>query len=165
MVSMGAPDVILALAKVFIMILPGYIIMKLGIINTNHTQGVSNIITYVTYPCLVIAAMQMEFSMEKLQNCGYVVLIFIGVVIIAMIISKILTSVIKLPVSQSGIMAFMMVFGNTGFLGLPVLDGLFGKEGVFYGAICDSSFDVLMFTIGVTLIRQAAKGEEKMGLK
>ena len=165
MTSMGALDVILALAKVFIMILPGYIIMKLGIINTNHTQGVSNIITNVTYPCLVIAAMQMEFSMEKLQNCGYVVLIFIGVVIIAMIISKILTSIIKLPVSQSGIMAFMMVFGNTGFLGLPVLNGLFGKEGVFYGAICDSSFDVLMFTIGVTLIRQAAKGEEKMGFK
>ena len=109
MTSMGALDVILALAKVFIMILPGYIIMKLGIINTNHTQGVSNIITNVTYPCLVIAAMQMEFSMEKLQNCGYVVLIFIGVVIIAMIISKILTSIIKLPVSQSGIMAFMMV--------------------------------------------------------
>ena len=58
MVSMGALDVILALAKVFIMILPGYIIMKLGIIDTTHTKGVSNIITYVTYPCLVIAAMQ-----------------------------------------------------------------------------------------------------------
>ena len=61
MVSMGALDVILALAKVFIMILPGYIIMKLGIINTNHTQGVSNIITYVTYPCLVTPATHQAF--------------------------------------------------------------------------------------------------------
>ena len=160
---MGSIDVIVALAKVFIMILPGYILTKMNLINKTHTEGVSSIITYVTYPCLVIMAMQMSFSWEILNNCKYVVLIFIGVVIIAMIISKILTSVIHLPPTQTGIMAFMMVFGNTGFLGLPVLNGLFGKEAVFYGAICDSSFDVLMFSIGVTLIRQAAKGETKMG--
>jgi len=164
MTSMGSIDVIIALAKVFIMILPGYVLTKMNLINKTHTEGVSNIITYITYPCLVIMAMQMSFSWEILNNCKYVVLIFIGVVIIAMIISKILTSVIHLPPTQTGIMAFMMVFGNTGFLGLPVLNGLFGKEAVFYGAICDSSFDVLMFSIGVTLIRQAAKGETKMGI-
>ncbi|MDO4869014.1 MAG: AEC family transporter [Bacillota bacterium] len=161
---MAAVDVILALAKVFIMILPGYILVKLNLITKQHTEGVADIITYVTYPCLVITAMQMEFSWEILNNCKYVVLIFIGVVIIAMLISKLLTTVIKLPAEQTGIMAFMMVFGNTGFLGLPVLDGLFGKEAVFYGALCDSSFDVLMFSIGITLIRQAAKGETKMGI-
>ena len=137
MTSLATVEILIALAKVFIMILPGYILTKMAIINKNHTEGFSNIITYVTYPCLVINAMQMEFSMQILNNCKYVVLIFIGVVLVAMIISKILTTVIKLPVSQSGIMAFMMVFGNTGFLGLPVLNGLLGKEAVFYGALCD----------------------------
>lgn len=161
---MGAAEVILALAKVFIMILPGYILTKLNILQEPHTSGMSTIITYVTYPCLVISAMQMEFSWEILNNCKYVVLIFIGVVLAAMVISKILTSLIRMPASQSGIMAFMMVFGNTGFLGLPVLDALFGKEAVFYGALADSSFDLLMFTIGITLIRQSAKGEERMGV-
>lgn len=161
---MGVLDVILALEKVFIMILPGYILTKMHLIKKQHTEGMSNIITYATYPCLVINAMQMEFSWGVLNNCKYVVLIFIGVVLVAMGISKILTMIIKLPASQSGIMAFMMVFGNTGFVGLAVLNGLFGKEAVFYGALCDSSFDLLIFTIGVTLIRQAAKGEEKMGV-
>lgn len=159
---MATVDVILALAKVFIMILPGFILTKLDLLKKSHTEGISNIITNVTYPFLVISAMQMEFSWEILNNCKYVVLIFIGVVLIAMLISKVLTSIIKLPVSQSGIMAFMMVFGNTGFLGLPVLNGLFGQEAVFYGALADSSFDLLMFTIGVTLIRQSAAGENKL---
>lgn len=156
---MATTDVIMALAKVFIMILPGYILTKMNILNENHTGGISNLITYVTYPCLVITAMQIEFSWEILNNCKYVVLIFICVVLIAMLISKLVSKLVKLPASQSGIMAFMMVFGNTGFVGLPVLNGLFGKEAVFYGALADSSFDVLMFSIGVTLIRQAAKGD------
>ena len=161
---MESAEVILALAKVFIMILPGYILAKLNVLQEPHTSGISSLITCITYPCLVISAMQMEFSWEILNNCKYVVLIFIGVVLVAMVISKVLTSIIRMPASQSGIMAFMMVFGNTGFLGLPVLDALFGKEAVFYGALADSSFDLLMFTFGVTFIRQAAKGEEKMGI-
>ena len=161
---MESTEVILALAKVFIMILPGYILAKLNVLQEPHTSGISSLITCITYPCLVISAMQMEFSWEILNNCKYVVLIFIGVVLVAMVISKVLTSIIRMPASQSGIMAFMMVFGNTGFLGLPVLDALFGKEAVFYGALADSSFDLLMFTFGVTFIRQAAKGEEKMGI-
>ena len=68
---MGSIDVIVALAKVFIMILPGYILTKMNLINKTHTEGVSSIITYVTYPCLVIMAMQMSFSWEILNNCKY----------------------------------------------------------------------------------------------
>lgn len=160
---MGAVDVILALAKVFIMILPGFILTRLDLLKPPHTEGISNIITNLTYPFMVINAMQMEFSWAILNNCKYVVLIFTAVVLVAMLISKLLTSIIKIPVSQSGIMAFMMVFGSTGFLGLPVLDGLYGKEAVFYGALADSSFNILMFTIGIILIKQAAAGENKLG--
>lgn len=158
---MATIDIITALTKMFIIILPGYILKKLGIITKAHTEGMSSLITCVTYPCLVIGAMQMEFSMSIIDNCKYVVLIFMCVIVAALILSKIVTKLIKLPPSQSGILTFMLVFGNTGFIGLPVLNGLFGAEGVFYGALCDSSYDIFMFTIGISLIRSSAAGGEK----
>lgn len=160
MQSLATIDIIAALAKTFIIILPGYIVTRLGILNTQHTAGMSSLITCVTYPCLVITAMQMEFSMRVLNNCKHVVLIFLGVVVCAMIISKILSKIIHLPPERAGIFAFMLVFGNTGFIGLPVLHGLLGSEAVFYGALCDSSYDIFMFTIGITLIRTGASGDE-----
>ena len=156
MESLATVDIIAALAKTFIIILPGYIVTKLGIINSTHTAGMSSLITCVTYPCLVITPMQMEFSMKVLNNCKYVVLIFLGAVIAALIVSKIVSAIVKLPPEKAGIFAFMLVFGNTGFIGLPVLNGLFGSEAVFYGALCDSSYDIFMFTIGITLIRNGA---------
>ena len=163
MQSLATIDIIAALAKTFIIILPGYIVTKLGIINSQHTAGMSSLITCVTYPCLVITAMQMEFSMQVLNNCKYVVLIFLGAVVCALIVSKIVSKIVKLPPERAGIFAFMLVFGNTGFIGLPVLNGLLGSEAVFYGALCDSSYDIFMFTIGITLIRSSAS-DEKMGL-
>ena len=161
MQNLATPDIILALAKTFIIILPGYIITKLGIINKTHTAGMSALITNVTYPCLVIMAMQMEFSMRILNNCKAAVLIFLGAVVVALVVAKIVTKLVRLPQNRAGIFAFMLVFGNTGFIGLPVLNGLLGSEAVFYGALCDSSYDIFMFTIGITLIRNSA-AEEKM---
>ncbi|MDO4546342.1 MAG: AEC family transporter, partial [Bacillota bacterium] len=158
---MATLDIITALTKTFIIILPGYILKRMGLLTKEYTEGMSAIITYITYPCLVINAMQMEFSMEVLNNCKYVVLIFMCVVAISMILSKIIGLIVKLPKSQSGLLAFMLVFGNTGFIGLPVLNGLFGSEAVFYGALCDASYDIFMFTVGISLIRSAAAGEEK----
>lgn len=160
MQSLATIDIIAALAKTFIIILPGYIVTKLGIINSQHTAGMSSLITCVTYPCLVITAMQMEFSMQVLNNCKYVVLIFLGAVICALIVSKIVSKIVKLPPERAGIFAFMLVFGNTGFIGLPVLNGLLGSEAVFYGALCDSSYDIFMFTIGITLIRNGASDDD-----
>ena len=160
MQSLATIDIIAALAKTFIIILPGYIVTKLGIINSQHTAGMSSLITCVTYPCLVITAMQMEFSMQVLNNCKYVVLIFLGAVVCALIVSKSVAKIVKLPPERAGIFAFMLVFGNTGFIGLPVLNGLLGSEAVFYGALCDSSYDIFMFTIGITLIRNGASDDD-----
>ena len=164
MEQLATTDIIVALTKTFILILPGYIITKLGIINEQHTAGMSSLITCVTYPCLVITAMQMEFSMRVLNNCKYVVLIFLGATVAALIVSKIVSSIVKLPPERAGIFAFMLVFGNTGFIGLPVLNGLFGSEAVFYGALCDSTYDIFMFTVGITLIRRGAS-DHHMGIK
>lgn len=162
---MGSTEIIIALTKTFIIILPGFFLKRKGILTKEYTQGFTALLTNLTYPCLVISAMQMEFSMEILNNCKYVVLIFMGVVLISILLSKLLMKILKLPATRSGLFAFMMVFGNTGFVGLPVLNGLLGSEAVFYGALCDASYDIFMFTLGISLIQGAAKGEHKRPLK
>lgn len=93
---MGTLEIITALTKTFIIILPGYILKRMGILTKEHTQGMSSVITHITYPCLVINAMQMEFSMKVLSNCKYVVLIFLCVIIIAIMLSKLVERIVKL---------------------------------------------------------------------
>ncbi|MDD6311047.1 MAG: AEC family transporter [Firmicutes bacterium] len=159
---MNNSEVIIALLKVFIMILPGFILGKMKLLNDTHTEGMSGLLTNVTYPCMVIAAMQMEYSSQVMRNSIYVVIIFLAVGLIAMGVSKGVAKTLRLGSDKSGTMAFMMVFGNTGFMGLPVINGLYGQQGVFYAAICDSSIGILMFTLGIMLIKQAASGDSRM---
>ena len=66
---MGAVDVILALAKVFIMILPGFILTRLDLLKPPHTEGISNIITNLTYP-FIGYSQQLQIRCADFHCCG-----------------------------------------------------------------------------------------------
>ncbi|MCI8648090.1 MAG: AEC family transporter [Firmicutes bacterium] len=153
---MDITEILTALLKIFILMTPGFVLKKLNIINTLQTDGIASIITRVTYPCLVVTAMQMDYSKEILANCPYIFLVYAGVMLVAFLLSKAVCKLTALPLARGKLLTFMLIFGNTGFIGLPVLNGLFGAEAVFYGAICDATCDIFMFTFGITILRSAA---------
>ena len=155
---MGTSEILSSLIKIFIIIIPGYVLTRTGAIKKEHTESISSLITCVTYPCLVIDAMQTQFSAETLRNCKYLVLLFLCIIALLLVLSRIVTRLVNLPASKEGIFSFMLIFGNTGFIGVPVLGSLFGDEALLYGSLCDSLFDIFMFTIGVMLIRRSAAG-------
>jgi predicted permease len=68
--------------------------------------------------------------------------------IFAILIPKLL----KVSKSDIGVHRFMLMFSNTGFLGLPVIYALWGSEGVFNAIIFNLPYYTLMFTIGVHFI-------------
>ena len=157
---MATMDIITALAKIFIIMLPGYILKKTGVLSKQHVEGMSSLITNVTFPCMIIVSMQMEFSMEILNNCKNAIIVFSCIIAVTMVLARVVSKRAKLPRTQSGIFAFMLMFGNTGFIGFPVLSGLFGQEAVLYGALCDAVYNIFMFTIGIALIKP---GDERRG--
>lgn len=158
---MATTDIIIALAKIFIIMLPGYILKKTGILTKEHAEGMSSLITNITFPCLIIVSMQMEFSMEILNNCKYAIIVFSCIIAVTMVLARIAGKKAGLPGTQSGIFTFMLMFGNTGFIGFPVLSGLFGQEAVLYGALCDAVYNVFMFTIGISIIKPAGEKTDR----
>lgn len=162
---MATLDIIIALAKIFIIMLPGYILRKTGIMTEEHADGMSSLITNVTFPCLIIISMQMEFSMDILKNCVNAIIIFSCIIAVMILLARIVSKRTRLAPAQSGIFAFMLMFGNTGFIGFPVLSGLFGQEAVLYGAFCDLVYNLFMFTLGISLIKPTEDRDIKAMIK
>ena len=55
---------------------------------------------------------------------------------------------------RRGIYSFMMVFSNSLFLGIPVAEALFGEVAIFYAALINIPFCLLLYTLGVTLVSE-----------
>jgi predicted permease len=59
----------------------------------------------------------------------------------------------------------MVIFGNTGFIGIPVINALYGKNAVFYASIVEMVNNIFLFTIGIILIQLSAGVKAKINLK
>jgi len=54
--------------------------------------------------------------------------------------------------SNRGLYASMIVFGNVGFMGYPVVNAIFGPESAFYAALFIVVFNLLIYSIGIIMI-------------
>jgi len=162
---MGTLEVLNSLVMIFVMIIPGIILKKKHLIDEHQTKGLSAIIVNVTWPCLVINAMQIAYTKEIFDGCKYIFLLLIIIFFIIFVIAAVVVKIFKLQRAQAGILAFMLIFGNTGFIGMPVINALYGKEAVFYASMVEMANDILMFTIGIMLMQMSAGVKTKFEIK
>ncbi len=55
-------------------------------------------------------------------------------------------------IDERKILEFSMIFGNTGFIGIPILGALFPKNGAFQASFIVISFNILMWTLGMLIL-------------
>lgn len=118
-------SILKSLVMIFIMILPGIFFRKFTPMTVENSDGVNSFLVNLAWPCLVIDAMQIPFS-----------------------------KMLRLTKTKMYLTIFMLMFGNTGFIGLPVIKALYGTEALFYAAIAELVNDTLLFTVGMACIQR-----------
>lgn len=154
-----------SLIMIFLLIIPGVFFRKKEIFSESQSEAVSSIVVNLTWPCLVIDAMQIKFSTETLRDSVYILVITIIVLALLAALSFLLGKVLKMPRTKQYVTAFMLLFGNTGFIGIPVIKALYGGEAIFFAAIVELINDVLLFTVGIMLIQLSAGVRLKLGVR
>ncbi len=158
-------SIIGSLTSIFLMLIPGVVFRKKNIITDNQSIAINSIIVNLMWPCLVIDAMQMDYNTQMMKDSIYMLLIcfvvFIGIVLLSIPASKLM----NLNQTRQYLMCFMLLFGNTGFIGIPVTKALYGENAIFYAAIIELINDVLIFTVGMFLIQKSAGAKLKVEWK
>ena len=149
-------EILTSLVMIFLLIIPGIIFRKKYIISAAQSDGISSLAVNITWPCLVVDAMQMDFSAAVLKDSGYMMAAAMVVFAMTAVVTLVLSKLLRLDNSKRYITAFMLLFGNTGFIGIPVIRALYGTEAVFFAAILEMVNDVVIFTIGMMLIQMSA---------
>lgn len=159
---MGTVSILNSLAMIFIMIIPGMVLKRKHILDEHKTKGLTSIVVNLTWPCLVIDAMQISYTPAIFKNIVYVFIIVTSMFLIAFIVGKILGKILKINKNKNHLITFMLIFGNTGFIGIPVINALYGKTATFYASVVEMINDVFIFTIGIMLIQLSAERATKI---
>ena len=159
---MVVTEILTAVFGIFILLLPGLIFRKKNIITPEQNGALNTVVVNLTWPCLVISAMQLPFDLQVLRDCGYVTVITLAIFVLLFLLSFPLARLLKLPKAKQYLTVFMLLFANTGFIGLPVIKALYGEEALFYAAILEVINDMLLFTAGIILIQLSAGAAMKI---
>lgn len=142
-------NVIIAL---FVMLIVGYVAGKLNIIDSVASKRLSKMIINIGQPALIIYNLiKMDYSPENL-GLGFLTLGFgLGLHIFMAIPAFFAFSRFR-NLDERKLSEFASVFGNVGFIGIPILESLFGDKGAFMGIFFNVSFQLMIWTWGIMIL-------------
>lgn len=138
----------------FMLIMIGFIIYRLQIVNDQMVTDLTRLILDVTLPALILISMNFEFSSEILQESILLFLISLAIYLGSWVFGVGATRLIKGSIKWKAVYQFMLVFPNIGFMGYPVIAAVFGKLGVFYTSVFNLTFGLMVWTLGVWIYQR-----------
>ncbi|MBR1638488.1 MAG: AEC family transporter [Treponema sp.] len=120
--------------------LGGFIFAKIFKVNESERKFLSKLLMYFINPTMVLNSFNREFDSQKLALLGIVVILSL-IIHGMMIVLGILTTKQKID-------RLAIAFTNCGFIGIPLIRGVFGDEGIIFLMGYLAVFNILVWTYG-----------------
>lgn len=136
----------------FLLIVIGYATRKRKIITDELIKGFSEFVLKITLPMFIIVSMDKEFSKDKIVFSGLILFISIFTYLFKIFLSRIFINNTDALDIQKGVYRALIIFSNAGFMGFPIAYTIYGDDGIFYAAMLNIAYNVLIWTYGVRLL-------------
>jgi len=147
-----------ALVEMMLILLLGFFLGKYNKMDENFCKKLSFILLMVINPATVFKSYQMAFDPQKLQNLLFV-LAFSALSYLVQIIGAVIF-VRKKGNIQAGVERFAVIFSNCGYMGIPLISKMYGDIGVFYLSAYITMYNIMVWTVGVFLMKDSADMKE-----
>lgn len=134
----------------FLMMAVGFLLAKLGRITREGLSQMTGLLLSVIIPCLLVDSLQTERTPALLAAMGSAALVS------ALLYAAYCVLVIPLFPRQSpdtrAPLRFGVVYGNVGFMGLPLIAAVLGEDGMVYATVIFVMFNLYNWSHGVVLM-------------
>lgn len=145
-------------AVLYVLVAIGFVCDRTGLYTEKAARLSNDLLFYVVTPAIIIQSFAaMAFTQESLKN---LLLAFAGGTVL-----HVLAILLSMPFFRKGdkkttnVYKFACVYGNVGYMALPLAQAVLGSEGVFFCSGVLIPFNIFAFTHGVRLMSGTASGK------
>lgn len=131
----------------FLLVAAGAVLKRAGILKDEGKTVLTDVVLYFFLPCNIINSFRMEFSMDILAKFAVILGISSLVQLVSFILSRILYR--NKPWEMKRVLRYCTIVSNSGFLGLPIAEAIYGVEGMMYASVFIIPMRILMWSAGV----------------
>lgn len=148
----------------FSILLVGYVAAKLGIIQENYLPELAKLLSKLLLPVLLFYMTYAGTTRQMIKDNAITIGLAALFYVIIFFVTRLMAKVLRPAGDKSKVFQFAFIFGNTGFVGAPLLAALFPKGGVLYLALFSIVDQLTFWTYGVYLAT-ASDQKAKISLK
>ncbi len=144
---------------IFILIGIGMILYRRKMLSEEGSKQISGLIINVTNPALLICSALDDGPKASLGDLGIALAAYAAIFAILIAVAFLLPYVLRVPKNLHYAYQMLTVFGNVGFIGIPLASAVLGSESLIFVSIFNLLFNLLIYTFGVSLLQRAAAGQ------
>ena len=149
---MNIIDLVLNVAILFIMMIPG-VIMKRGKLSSDtFGKGVSNLVLYIAQPCLIVYAyLSTDASFGEIWG-GCLATLLLSFVAHSIFAAIAFPAFKRAPDARRRMLRFTTIFANAAFMGIPLIEAVIpDPTAVIYASIYNITFNLFIWTLCVKI--------------
>ncbi len=134
----------------FLLIFLGAICGKTGIVTQEGKKVLSNLLVMIVMPAMILNSYFSEFDPQVLNN----LLLAFGLSTVAILLSMAVSALLVFWMKSKNktVLWFACSFSNAAYMGFPLIQGLFGEEGLLYASAFATMFNVFVWSVGYALM-------------
>ena len=117
---------------------------------TDHTESqLSGLVLNIFNPALIISGV--VGSSENGNWTMVLTNLLLAVILFAILIliSPLFVRILRIPKNQRNIYSVMLIFSNLGFMGIPIIEELYGKGAIFYVVLYSFVYSIIFYSYGI----------------
>lgn len=144
---------------IFILIGTGIILYRRKMLSEESSKQISGLIINVTNPALLICSALEDGPKASLRELGTALAAYAAIFALLIAMGFLLPYVLRVPKNLHYAYQMLTVFGNVGFIGIPLASAVLGSASLIFVSIFNLLFNLLVYTLGVSLLQRAARGQ------
>ncbi len=156
---MATAQIMTQLLNCGILLLVGFACGRLKIIDEHMNRGITNLVILIVMPCVIFNSCQIDYSAELAENLLYALILSAVCVAVQTVAGYVF---VRRKGCHLSIERLSAIFGNCGFMGLPIVQALCGAEGILYFTAYVTCTNGLLWTLGIMMVNGGTSRREQL---
>ena len=135
-----------------IIIIIGYIFARKGIITKEVRKKLTDIVIDLILPCAIIKSFMMKLTPEIIRDTVIIFIVSFVIQLSYSVFNRIFYN--RFDDSKVIILKYATIVSNAGFMGLSIVESIYGQTGLLYASIALIPQSIFMWSAGLSLFTQ-----------
>ena len=141
-------DVLQLQLILFLLMLAGLVLTRRGVITSAGRKCLTDLLIDLILPCNIICSFRIELDGSILRATALVLLIALGIQLACWGLGKLLYRFAPEP--RRKVLQYATMCSNAGFMGNPIVEGIYGAQGLLYASVYLIPLRFFMWSAGLS---------------